>query len=98
MHDITKERRSGKLCTTSHGNPMIWRGHYCEGANLTTTGDNFCLWTMCGKHDVPANAAHEGRHREVTCMECAAAYAGPGKEEIPGDVWRNAETPIADNN
>lgn len=69
--DVTTDRTSGKTCTTSHGNPMIWRGHLCEGANLThPRDDNFCLWTRCKSADVPAGKAHEGHRSEVTCAKC----------------------------
>lgn len=70
MSDTTRDRRTGKVCTTQHGNVIVWRGHLCEGANLTTTGDNFCLWTRCGKHDVPADAAAESDIINVDCGEC----------------------------
>lgn len=68
--DVTQERQSGKLCYTSNGNVMVWNGHLCEGANLTPPGDNFCLWTRCGRHDVPAGQAREGRAEDVTCADC----------------------------
>lgn len=60
------------VVTLSHGNLIVWNGHLCEGADLTpfSKARNFCLWTRCGKHDVPANAAHEGRRDEITCEEC----------------------------
>lgn len=69
--DVTRHRLGGEVCTTSNGRPMIWNGHLCEGANLTSIrDDNFCLWTRCGRHDVPAGKAHEGSHSEVECPEC----------------------------
>ena len=68
--DVCHERRSGKLCTTSNGNIIVWKGHACEGSNLAPPDDNFCLWTRCGRHDVPADAAHEGHAGEVTCVDC----------------------------
>lgn len=70
-HDVTTHMRSGELCTSSNGKPMIWKGHLCEGANLVG-GSNveFCLWTRCGSKDVPANSAHEGSLSEVTCDRC----------------------------
>ena len=71
MHDVTKERFSGKTCTTSNGRLIVWNGHLCEGANLTSArDDNFCLWTRCGSNDVPANKAREGRLDEVSCEAC----------------------------
>lgn len=69
--DVTTDRRGGKTCTTQHGHEIIWNGHLCEGANLTPSlSDNFCLWTRCGKHDVPADKGHEGSLAEVSCGEC----------------------------
>ena len=71
MTDITTERLGGKTCTTQHGHEIVWNGHLCEGANLTSPrDDNFCLWTRCGKHDVPADKGREGDIREVTCDDC----------------------------
>lgn len=73
--DVTKERRSGKVCMTHRGHEIIWRGHLCEGANLTPKRyDNFCLWTRCGKHDVPADKGYEGDIKEVTCPECRSIW------------------------
>jgi hypothetical protein len=69
--DVSTDRLSGKTCTLSNGNVMVWNGHLCEGANLTPkVSDNFCLWTRCGKHDVPAGGAHEGDLSQVTCLGC----------------------------
>lgn len=71
MTDTTTDRHSGKTCTTAHGHEIIWNGHLCEGANLVAPiGQEFCLWTRCGQHDVPAGAAHEGEIKEVTCDDC----------------------------
>lgn len=71
MADIETHRLSGEVCTASRGRPIIWKGHLCEGTNLTDIrNDNFCLWTRCGKHDVPANQAHAGSESEVKCSEC----------------------------
>ena len=56
------------LCKTSHGHEIIYDGHLCEGTKLVPT--NFCLWTRCGALDVPADMAHEGDIKEVTCLEC----------------------------
>ncbi len=71
MYDASTHRNSGDLCTTSHGREVIHEGHLCEGANLTgSLGKNFCLWHRCGNADVPADAAHEGDIREVTCLPC----------------------------
>ena len=69
--DITTHRLDGATCTASHGNEILWNGHLCEGANLTPSrSDNFCLWTRCGKHDVPAGRGYEGSVKTVTCAEC----------------------------
>ena len=70
-NDVVQHRADGKLCILSHGVEMIWNGHLCEGANLTPIiCENFCLWTRCGRHDVPADRAHEGDIGEVTCDAC----------------------------
>lgn len=97
MTDTRTDMFSGKVCTTSNGKPMIWRGHLCEGANLVQSGREFCLWTKCGKHDVPANSAHEGRYREVTCVECLKADQDTSGDELPNCVWKHAETPFSEN-
>jgi hypothetical protein len=77
MNDVTTDRFSGDVCTTSNGREIIWRGHLCEGANLTQIrDDNFCLWTRCGKHDVPADKAHEGELSEVDCPNCRRVWDG----------------------
>lgn len=69
--DITTSRLSGKTCTTQNKHEIIWQGHLCEGSNLTPPrDDNFCLWTRCGAHDVPADAAREGDVSEVSCAAC----------------------------
>lgn len=62
------------LVTLSNGNLIIWNGHACEGADLTPASKsrNFCLWTRCGMHDVPANSAHEGERSEISCEACLA--------------------------
>lgn len=74
MCDVTTNKISGALCQTSNGKPIIWNGHLCEGANLTPPrDDNFCLWTRCGKHDVPAGAGYEGSFSEVECPDCKEA-------------------------
>ena len=71
MNDTTTHRQTGDLCKTSHGKEIIWKGHLCEGANLTPTdGDNFCLWTRCGGADVPSDKAQEGDIHEVKCQDC----------------------------
>jgi len=71
MIDVMEDRLSGKTCTVSNGRVMVWQGHLCEDANLTPSRtDNFCLWTRCGKHDVPGGASYEGDIKEVNCREC----------------------------
>ena len=71
--DATEHRLDGETCTTSHGMPIVWNGHLCEGANVTPPrNDNFLLWTRCGSADVPAGKAHEGARTEVTCEKCLA--------------------------
>jgi len=60
------------LVTRINDNLIIWEGHACEGSNLGGHLDysTFCLWTRCGAKDVPANAAHEGSAKEITCPKC----------------------------
>lgn len=71
MNDDTNRRLDGTLVTASHGREIIHNGHLCEGANLTPSlDDNFCLWHRCGDADVPADSAHEGDIRQVTCKNC----------------------------
>ena len=73
MNDVQQERKSGKLCRTSNGHPIIWHGHFCQGANLTPViDDNFVAWTLCGEHDVPPNSAYEGSEDNVSCLKCKA--------------------------
>ena len=56
------------------GHAIYWNGHLCEGDYLVPTdAETFVLWTRCGRHDVPPNAAWEKRPEdEVTCPICAA--------------------------
>ena len=92
---ILVNRLGGKLCTTSHGKEIIWNGHLCEGANLTPKPDeNFCLWTRCGKHDVPAGKGYEGDVSEVTCTRCLEereAAERITKEDKREDVLDNSQ-------
>lgn len=91
--DVTEHRRSGKTCTTSHGKPIIWDGHACEGANLTPPRDeNFCLWTRCGSADVPAGAAHEGSVSEIDCAACKSIVSN---EQPRADNGRPIRKPAA---
>lgn len=59
---------------TVNDKPVLWtdkRGvvHAAEGSWLTP-GD-FCLWTVCGSADVPANKGyHPGTGDKVTCPDC----------------------------
>jgi len=76
MNDTRSHSMTGKLCSTQDGCPIVWSGHLCVGANLTPPSvDNFCLWTLCGEHDVPCNSANEGTIEEVTCVKCAEIFA-----------------------
>lgn len=72
-HDILLHKHSGNVCDNHDNQPITWQGHLCEGADLTAPiGHNFCLWTKCGKHDVPANSAEVGYVGLVTCPDCIA--------------------------
>lgn len=56
-----------------NGMPMRWGDadyiiHAVEGNNLAG-GGNFCLWTICGLHDVPANTGVRSRAK-ITCPHC----------------------------
>lgn len=43
--------------------------HACTGDYLTP--EDFCLWTKCEKHDVPADAGYRpGDGDKVTCKNC----------------------------
>lgn len=61
---------------TQNDRPIVWehRGvlHLCEGSRLVPHDrETFVLWTRCGRHDVPANAASEKLPNErVTCAAC----------------------------
>lgn len=63
------------LITEKNGNPIIWRGHLCEGDRMiSSNADTFILWTRCGEHDVPANKARYGRIEDVHCSKCLAIF------------------------
>lgn len=51
--------------------PMRWERkgvmHACEGSEVHRGVT--LIWTRCGKHDVPANAAWTG-HDDITCDAC----------------------------
>ena len=71
--DMLFHKYSGRTCDHRDGMPIVWNGHLCEGANLTAPGGmDFCLWSKCGRHDVPANTAEIGHMEFVTCVECLA--------------------------
>ncbi len=85
MTDVVTHSLSGEICRTSNGKLIIWNGHLCEGANLTSPiGRDFCLWTICGKFDVPANKAHEGNFSEIECTTC--------KEKQMTDIIQGSES------
>jgi hypothetical protein len=60
-----------------NGHAIYWNGHLCEGDYLVATDpDTFVLWTRCGRHDVPPNAAREKRPEDrVSCTICLARAA-----------------------
>lgn len=57
------------------GKPVWWTDkngvtHAAEGDWLTP--DDFCLWTVCGSADVPANKGYHPRPDDkMTCAKCA---------------------------
>lgn len=59
--------------------PVLWRDK--RGVMHAATGDyltphDFCLWTKCGKHDVPANAGFRPAPDDVVdCPDCIATQA-----------------------
>lgn len=63
-----------KATRTVNGKPVMWTDHagvthWAEGNWLTPA--DFCLWTVCGLADVPANHGyHPGPHDKVTCGAC----------------------------
>ena len=63
---------------TRNGNAIFWNGHLCEGCRIISQDANtFLLWTLCAKHDVPANQAWEKRPEDiVTCPNCAEIAKG----------------------
>lgn len=55
-----------------NGVPLKWKDgtgiiHGCEGGNATPK--DFILWTICKKHDVPANKGFAS-FEEITCHHC----------------------------
>lgn len=66
--DIAGHRNSGKTCDNFRGKPVVWDGHACAGASVHPG----VFRTMCGKYDVPANAAHVGHAGEIVCAKCKA--------------------------
>ena len=74
-YSIERHRLSGETCTTYKDVSLVWKGHLCEGANLTPPrDDNFCLWTRCQQHDVPADNATTGSLADVHCSACAEVF------------------------
>jgi hypothetical protein len=66
------------LINEVNGNPIVWRGHLCEGDQMVPGNPGtFLLWTRCGEHDVPANAGRQGRFEDVHCAKCVEAYQAP---------------------
>jgi hypothetical protein len=57
-----------------NGRPVYWTDakgvtHAAEGSWLTR--DHFCLWTVCGCADVPANKGYNpGTGDKLTCERC----------------------------
>lgn len=58
------------------GMPLRWGSpdglvHAVEGGQIVDADPGtFILWTVCGQHDIPANAGVKSR-AQVTCAECA---------------------------
>ena len=73
---VLDEIAGERLTTTQNDRPIVWeRGgvlHLCAGSRLAPHDrETFVLWTRCGQHDVPANAAWEKLPAErVTCSAC----------------------------
>lgn len=75
--DLSRGRRRNEMSEA-----IIWNGHLCEGAKLVPIDSStFCLWTKCGKHDVPANSAHKGDRSEVDCPVCLS-LSPPALERV----------------
>lgn len=61
------------------GMPLRWgspdgKVHAVEGAQIIPNDPStFLLWTVCGKHDVPAGAGVKSR-ATVTCEACKESY------------------------
>ncbi len=66
-----------KVIRKVDGKPVLWTDpagvtHAAEGNWLTPS--DFCLWTVCGSADVPANKGyHPGDGDKVTCQKCLEA-------------------------
>lgn len=59
--------------TKIDGRPFVWQDaagslHLGEGADVHP-GVRL-LWTACGKHDIPANAAWFRKGDPISCREC----------------------------
>lgn len=83
---------------TVDGKPALWTDtkgvtHAAEGDWLTPR--DFCLWTVCGSADVPANRGyHPGPGDAVTCPTCIKALAE--EEDLARKILgsSNGRTPI----
>ncbi len=59
------------------GSPIVWTDkkgvtHFCEGAEFHP--GIFVLWTRCGQHDIPGDAAWKQRPEDiVACADCIQA-------------------------
>jgi hypothetical protein len=68
-----------EVTRTVNDKPVYWTDktgvtHAAEGDWLTP--EDFCLWTVCGQKDVPANKGyHPQRGDEVTCPACIKTLA-----------------------
>lgn len=64
--------------TSENGTPLRWQDkngvmHAAEGEQLAPPDHRtFVLWTVCGKHDIPAGRGFAS-YETVTCPCCAAA-------------------------
>ena len=56
--------------------PAVWKDkngvtHQAKGDQMIPSDrGTFIMWTVCGKKDIPANAAHLGSLDSVDCPEC----------------------------
>lgn len=67
--------------TTKYGSEIVWEDpdgtvHIANGAQLVPVdADTFCLWTLCGSQDIPANTAYKGSHSDATCEKCSQKWS-----------------------